>query len=218
MMSRAKSWQDKFSLICQEIRDIKNHTRNQLSINSIEEQLLQKTDNYFSYQHNRNTETKDTDGEDGLHGTDSSYNTVGAMTRGCNSGNPVRRDSPLSDASPTPLPTAASPPMSHESPLSPRSLLSLTSSTSEPAMACNVDLNQSASFETLDWNGSGPLIEEGESMVGESNHEEWRDSREGQEGGRPPDPNPPEGPSVSSEGPGPPRPSDPKSTKAVTSL
>jgi hypothetical protein len=218
VMSRAKTWQDKISHICQEIRDIKNYTRKQFSINSIEGQLLQKTDNYFSYQHNRNTETKGTDEGDGLHGTDSSYNTVGAMTRGCNSGNPARRDSPLSDASLTPLPTAASPPMSHESPLSPRSPLSRTSSTSEPAMACNVDLNQSASFETLDWNGSGPLIEAGESMVGESNHEEWRDSREGQEEGRPPDPNPPEGPSVSSEGPGPPRPSDPKSTKAVTSL
>jgi hypothetical protein len=124
----------------------------------MEEQLLQKTDNYFSYQHNRNTGTEGTDVEDDLHGIDSSYNTVGAMTRGCNSGNPARRDSPLSDASLTPLPTAASPPMSHGSSLSPRSPLSRTSSTSEPAMACNVALNQSASFATLDWNGSGPLI------------------------------------------------------------
>jgi hypothetical protein len=35
-VSRSKSWQDKFSHICQEIRDIKKHTRNQFSINSIE--------------------------------------------------------------------------------------------------------------------------------------------------------------------------------------
>jgi hypothetical protein len=85
-------------------------------------------------------------------------------------------------------------------------------------MVCNVDLNQSASSETLDWNGSGPLIEAGESMVGESNHEESRETREGQEGGKPPDPNPLGGPSFSSEGPGPPPLLDPKSTKAVTSL
>jgi hypothetical protein len=217
-VSRAKSWQDKFSLICQEIRDIKNHTRKQLSINSIEGQLLQKTDNYFSYQHNHNTGTKGTDEEDDQHGTDSSYNTVGEMTRGCNSDNLTRCDSPLSGASPIPPPTAAPPPMSHDSPLSPRSPLSRTSSTSAPAMVCNVDRNQSASSEMTDWNGSGPLIEAGESMVGESNQEERRDSREGQEEGKPPDPGPLGGPSFSSEGPGPPPPSDPKSTKAVTSL
>jgi hypothetical protein len=106
-------------LSCQEIRDIKKHARNQFSINNIEEQLLQKNDNYFSYQDNRNTETRDTGEGDDLHDTDSAYNTEGEMIKGCNSGNPTRRGSPRSDASPTPLPTAASPPMSHDSPLSP---------------------------------------------------------------------------------------------------
>jgi hypothetical protein len=180
--------------------------------------MLQKEDNYFSYQDNRNTGTRDTGEEGGLHDTYSAYNTVGETTIGCNSGNLTRRGSPLFDASPTLPPTAVLPPMSHDSPRSPQNPLSRTSSASAPAMVCNVDLSQSASSARTEWNGSDPLTEAGEWSVGESNHKESRDSREGQEGGKPPDPGPLGGPSVSSEGPGPPPLPDPKSTKAVTSL
>ena len=125
----------------------------------------------------------DTHGVSEMDGVYSVYNTPQDVGSGCSSDNPEHYDTPISCASPTP-PSAYSKPLAHHTPL-----LKSGSPRSEPfsdvglRRACNTALSQSSSSCVNAPGGLDPRDRVGVATRGESRSEEWRDSREGQEGG-----------------------------------
>ena len=159
-----------------------------------------KLDNY-------KPETSDKYGEDGKHGTDSPCSTLWGESKGYSSGKPERYDSPESYTSPFPPPIDAPPPRSHIGPPPPGSPVSPPFSTAEAEMADNAARSQSPSDEDAldEWDLIGSA---GVSIVGESNQEDWRETREGQGEEGLPDPDRSSDSTASLEGPVPPPPTD----------
>ena len=171
-MSRSKTWQTKIYQICQEIRDIKHQTRHE------EKHILNIGTPKIYYR--GKTVSLDTHGESATDDAYSAYNTLPGIGSDHSSGNPEHYDTPICNASPTPLSRSSK----LEAPQTP--LLIDGSRISEPGediglgRACSADPSQSSSASE---NGPGkpdPHTEEGVAMRGESRSEDWRDWREGQ--------------------------------------
>ena len=126
----------------------------------------------------------DTHEESAMGDAYSVYSTLLGTGSDRSSGNPEHYDTPISDASPTPLSRSSR----LEAPQIP--LLIDGSRLSKPCedvglgRVCSADLSQSSSASENGPGESDPCTEEGVATRGESRLEDWRDWREGQgEGG-----------------------------------
>ena len=179
-LSRSPTWQDKIYQVCQEIRNIKHHTKNE------ERHVLNRKPPKDYYR--GNTVSLDTHGGSATDGVDSDYSTLLGPELGHSSDNPERYDTPIYDASPAPpseLPKLEAP---HTPPLIPGSRLSGPSSGVGLGRACSAALSQSPSSCVNAPGESDRCTEGGVAIRGESSWLDRRDSREGQEEGEDPDP------------------------------
>ena len=205
-MSQSDRWQTKFTNICQDIHNIKHHTK-------------QKKRNIFIYTNSQNRGKVVTLGIDGGNvqdGTDSVYNTQLDSGLGRNSDTQRHYDTLIFGASPTLPSESPMLPVPHTPPLRARSWISEPSEGLGLRRACNTALSQSSS-PCMNVPGGLPLNEEaGVATRGESRLEDLRDLREGQEEGGDPGPNPLRGSGGPSEEPGPLSPCPPNCKKEET--
>ena len=189
-MSRSKAWQDKIYQICQEIRDIKQQTRNE------EKHVLNKETPKIYYR--GKTVSLDTHGENARGGAYSDYNTQQEIESSHNSDTPEHYDTPICDASPVPPSRSPTPEVLHTPLLTPGSQISEPFSDVGLGRACNAALSQSPSPCVNAPGESDRCTEEGVVIRGELSWLDRRDSREGQGEGEDPGPGPDGGSSVPS--------------------
>ena len=207
-MSRSKAWQDKIYQICQEIRDIKQQTRNK------ERHILNKGAPKVYYR--GKIVSLDTHGGNAMDGVYSDYSIQSGIGSDRNSGIPEHYDTPVYGASPVPPSRSPTPEVPHTPLLIPGSWISEPSSDVGLGRACNADLSQSPSSCVNGPGESDLRIEEGVATRGESSWLERRDSREGQEEGEDPGLGLGEGSSGPSGDLGPSSPPPPNDKKEVT--
>ena len=136
-MSRSDPWQNKFTSICQEIRNITHQSKTRKKHIS---NLAVPKINYRD-----KTVSLDTHEGNVRGGVYSGYNRLLETESNRSSGNPEHYDTPIYDASPTPpsgSPTLAAP---HTPLLIPGSWISVPSSDVGLGRACNTALSQSPS-------------------------------------------------------------------------
>ena len=195
VLSRSKAWQNKIYQICQEIRDIKQQTRDK------EKHILNKQAPKIYYR--GKTVSLDTHVKNATGGVYSDYSTPPGTGSDHSSGNREHYDTPIYDASlvpPSELPKLKAP---HTPLLIPGSWISGPSSGVELGRACNAALSQSPSSCVNVPGESDRCTEGGVVIRGESSWLDRRDSREGQGEGEDPDPGPDGGSSGPSDDPGP---------------
>ena len=188
MLSRSKTWQNKIYQICQEIHDTKHQAK------SKEKHILNIGTPKIYYR--GKTVSLDTHGESATDDAYSAYSTLPGTGTDHSSGNPEHYDTPICNASPTPLSRSSK----LEAPQTP--LLIDGSRLSKPGedvglgRACSTDPSQSSPASENGPGESDPRTEEGVATRGESRSEDWRDWREGQGEGGDPGPDPLRGSSV----------------------
>ena len=184
-VSQSKAWQDKIYQICQEIRDIKQQTRDE------EKHILNKETPKIYYR--GKTVSLDTHVGNATGGVCSDYNTPLGTGSGHSSGNPEHYDTLMYDASPVPPSEPPKLEALHKPLPILESQISGPSSDVGLGMACNTALSQSPSSCVNAPGESDRCTEGGVAMRGESSWEDRRDLREEQEEGEGPDPGPDRG-------------------------